>query len=406
MKKHIEQLAAIARKPARTILGLMSGTSLDGLDMALCQISGAGFQTKIAISHFETVPFSEHFQKEIRQVFAQKTVDFQKLVLLNVVVAETHAAIINETLQRWGVSPDAVDAVASHGQTVFHAPRQFHGLAQYPNATLQIGDGDHLARRTGIITLSDFRQKHLAAGGEGAPLALYGDYLLFSQPGEDRFLLNIGGIANFTFLPGNGDSSRVFATDTGPGNTLLDTAAQRYFGQPYDVDAKLAASGAVDEHLLTQMKAHPYFSLNPPVTTGPEQFSLEWALGITTHGLQVADSLAAQKNANAADLIATLTRLTADTIVDGIRKVPLTSDRKAIFLSGGGAHNPLVIAYLKEQLAGWQFSPMAELGVDGDAKEAVLFAILANETLAGTVKEGAKLGGLPLISMGKISLPG
>ncbi|MBK8967206.1 MAG: anhydro-N-acetylmuramic acid kinase [Lewinellaceae bacterium] len=406
MKKHIEQLAAIARKPARTILGLMSGTSLDGLDLALCRISGAGFQTKITVSHFETVPFSEHFQTEIRQIFAQKTVDFQKLVLLNVVVAEMHATIINDTLARWGVSPEAVDAIASHGQTVFHAPRQFHGLAQYPNATLQIGDGDHLALRTGIITLSDFRQKHLAAGGEGAPLALYGDYLLFSEPGEDRFLLNIGGIANFTFLPGNGDSSRVFATDTGPGNTLLDAAAQRYFGKPFDADARLAAGGTVDENLLAQMKAHPYFSLNPPVTTGPEQFSLDWALGITTHGLQVADALAAQKNANAADLMATLTRLTADTIVDSIRKVPLTSDRKAIFLSGGGAHNPLVIAYLTEQLAGWEFSPMADLGVDGDAKEAVLFAILANETLAGTVEDGATLGGLPLVGMGKISLPG
>ncbi|MEZ4940023.1 MAG: anhydro-N-acetylmuramic acid kinase [Saprospiraceae bacterium] len=406
MKKHIEQLAAIARKPARTILGLMSGTSLDGLDLALCRISGAGFQTKITVSHFETVPFSEHFQTEIRQIFAQKTVDFQKLVLLNVVVAEMHATIINDTLARWGVSPEAVDAIANHGQTVFHAPRQFHGLAQYPNATLQIGDGDHLALRTGIITLSDFRQKHLAAGGEGAPLALYGDYLLFSEPGEDRFLLNIGGIANFTFLPGNGDSSRVFATDTGPGNTLLDAAAQRYFGKPFDADARLAAGGTVDENLLAQMKAHPYFSLNPPVTTGPEQFSLDWALGITTHGLQVADALAAQKNANAADLMATLTRLTADTIVDSIRKVPLTSDRKAIFLSGGGAHNPLVIAYLTEQLAGWEFSPMADLGVDGDAKEAVLFAILANETLAGTVEDGATLGGLPLVGMGKISLPG
>jgi len=406
MKKHIEQLAAIARKPVRTILGLMSGTSLDGLDMALCQVSGAGFQTKISITHFETAPFSATFQREVRQVFAQKTIDFQKLVLLNVVVAETHAAIINETLQRWGVPPSAVDLIASHGQTVFHAPRQFHGMPEYPNATLQIGDGDHLARRTGIVTLSDFRQKHLAAGGEGAPLALYGDYFLFSKPGEDRFLLNIGGIANFTFLPGNGDSNRVFATDTGPGNTLLDAAAQRYFGKPYDADAHLAASGKVNENLLAQLKAHPYFSLKQPATTGPEQFSLDWALGITEYGLGIADSLAMQGKASAADLLATLTRLTADTIVEGMLRAPRTSDRKAVFLSGGGAHNPLIMTYLKKQMPGWEIRPLAQLGIEGDAKEALLFAILANETVAGEVAEGARLGGLPLIGMGKISLPG
>ncbi|MBL7774961.1 MAG: anhydro-N-acetylmuramic acid kinase, partial [Saprospiraceae bacterium] len=249
MKHNIECLAELAARPSRTILGLMSGTSLDGLDLALCAVEGAGLETTIRVTHFETVAFDEHFRRDIRRVFAQPTIDFQQLVLLHVVVAERHAAIILDTLSRWGLAPEQVDLLASHGQTVFHAPRQFHGLAGQPNATLQIGDGDHLARRTGIITLSDFRQKHLAAGGEGAPLALYGDYYLFSKKGEDRFLLNMGGIANFTFLPGDGDTAKVFATDTGPGNTLLDAAAQKYFGQAFDADARLASAGTVDTAL-------------------------------------------------------------------------------------------------------------------------------------------------------------
>lgn len=393
MKNHILQLAAIAQKPERTILGLMSGTSLDGLDLALCAVSGAGFDTRLRVTHFDTVPFDETFKSEVRRVFAQKNIDFQHLVLLNVVVAEHHAAIIKETLRRWGLQPGDVDLIASHGQTVFHAPRQFHGLPDYPNATLQIGDGDHLARRTGIITLSDFRQKHLAAGGEGAPLALYGDYYLFSQKGEDRFLLNIGGIANFTFLPGDGDAAKVFATDTGPGNTLLDALAQKYFGQPFDEDSRIAASGRIDEALLRRLKSMPYFSLPNPKTTGPEQFSLEWA---EDGGLQIKPQ----------DLMATLTRLTADTIADAIRQVPLTAGNKAIYLSGGGAHNPLVVQYLRQHLPDWPMHPMDALGVDGDAKEAVLFAILANETVAGTLMEGATLGGLPLVGMGKVSFPG
>lgn len=395
MKRHIEQLAAIAHKPARTILGLMSGTSLDGLDLALCAIEGAGFQSRLRVTHFHTAPFAETFKQEIRRVFAKMTIDFQQLVLLNVLVAEQDAAIINETLQGWGVDPKDVDLIASHGQTVFHAPRQFHGLAGYPHATLQIGDGDHIARRTGIITLSDFRQKHLAAGGEGAPLALYGDYFLFSEPGEDRFLLNIGGIANFTFLPGDGDAAKVFATDTGPGNTLLDAAAQRYFTQAFDTDARLARAGRVDEALLSRLKSHPFFTLPYPQTTGPEQFSLDWVASQAPDGLP-----------DARDLLATLSRLTADTIADGIRRVTRTADNKAVYLSGGGAHNPLVVQYLREQFPDWKIAPMAQLGVHGDAKEAVLFAVLANETVAGTTPEGAMLGGLPLVGMGKVSFPG
>ena len=247
----------------------------------------------------------------------------------------------------------------SAGQTVFHAPRIFHGLEGYPNATLQIGDGDHLARRTGIITVSDFRQKHLAAGGEGAPLALYGDYFLFSKTGEDRFLLNIGGIANFTFLPGDADSAKAFATDTGPGNTLIDRFAQELFDMPYDKDALLASTGRVDPFLLEGFKSEPYFSKPFPKTTGPEQFSRDWVESWLRRY--------PKGSVNPYDLMATLTQLSADTICEALRRVPPTVSKRRLYLSGGGAHNPMIVRILQEDFPQWRPQPMSALGSDADA---------------------------------------
>ncbi|MCC7506539.1 MAG: anhydro-N-acetylmuramic acid kinase [Saprospiraceae bacterium] len=397
MRQHFIRLARLAQQSERRIIGLMSGTSLDGLDVALCRFSGSGRTTRVVVEAFETVAYNEAFKSKIREVFARQTIDFQGLVLLNIVIAERHAAIVNDCLHRWGVPAAEVDLLASHGQTVFHAPRHFHRIPGAPNATLQIGDGDHLARRTGIITLSDFRQKHLAAGGEGAPLALYGDYFLFSNPDQDRYLLNIGGIANFTFLPADEDPARAFATDTGPGNTLIDAYAQKLFGVPYDRDALLSSAGRVDEGLLARLKEDAFFNLPLPKSTGPEQFSMAWA--------QAAIEQQPKGNPNPYDLMATLTRLTADTVAEALLAVQAGRPGAQLYTSGGGSHNPLILKYLKEKLNNWQISPMAQLGVDGDAKEAVLFAVLANETLAGDAAGEAILGGVPLVGMGKISLP-
>jgi anhydro-N-acetylmuramic acid kinase len=396
VKSDILHLAAISRKRTRIILGLMSGTSLDGLDLALCACTGSGLRTRVQVLKFTTMPYDEAFKTSIRQVFAQRQVDLQHLTLLNVVIAERHAAIINQCLQDWQIDPATVDLIASHGQTVFHAPRIFHGILDAPNATLQLGDGDHLARRTGIITLCDFRQKHLAAGGEGAPLALYGDYLLFSKKGQDRFLLNIGGIANFTFLPADGNGA--FATDTGPGNTLIDAFARSLFEVDYDRDALLASAGRIDEYLLTLLKSDPFFDKPFPKTTGPEQFSMAWA--------QSAFDQQPKGRPNPYDQMATLTRLTAETIADAIRKVPISSARPKVFTSGGGAHNLLLLKHLKQLLPNYAFQQIAKLGIDGDAKEAVLFAVLANETVAGAHPAWMQPGDLPAISMGKICLPG
>ncbi len=398
MRNHVQHLAALAEQPVRRIIGLMSGTSLDGLDVALCACTGTGTITKVVVEHFATEPYDDVFKAEIRRVFAKKEVDFQHLTLLNVLIAERFTAIVLDCLRQWEVDPRSVDLIASHGQTVFHAPRIFHGLAGYPNATLQIGDGDHLAFLTGITTISDFRQKHLAAGGEGAPLALYGDYLLFSQPGEDRFLLNLGGIANFTFLPGDSDSAKAFATDTGPGNTLIDAFARVLFGVPYDADALLASAGVVEAGLFEQLRSDPFFAASFPKTSGPEHFSATWVESVIQH--------LPKGHNNPYNLLATLTKLTAVTVAEALLRVPLTVGQPVLYISGGGAHNPLIWKYLEEILTGWTIHPMDKLGIDGDAKEAVLFAVLANETVAGEAQEGQKLGGLPLFGMGKISFPG
>ena len=181
MHTHIEKLHAIAAKDYRRIIGLMSGTSVDGLDIAVCGFIGNGMDTAITVEHFKTVSYDDDFKKEIKSVFSIKQVDLEKLCLLNPWVALQQAKMINDSLKEWGIKNEAIDVIASHGQTIYHAPLSLHKQQKFGNATLQIGDGDHLAVATGIITISDFRQKHIAAGGEGAPLAVYGDYLIFSK---------------------------------------------------------------------------------------------------------------------------------------------------------------------------------------------------------------------------------
>ncbi|SDL84494.1 anhydro-N-acetylmuramic acid kinase [Siphonobacter aquaeclarae] len=397
MSQQLSRLYSISRKETRQIIGLMSGTSLDGLDIALCAVSGSGLNTSVRLRNFATVPYSEEVKTRIRTVFARKEVDFQYLIVLNEWIGMLHAEMITNCLQEWGVAAEEVDCIASHGQTVFHAPAHQHGLPDMPNATLQIGDGDHIAVRTGIITLSDFRQKHLAAGGEGAPLAVYGDYLLFSKKEENRLMLNMGGIANFTYLPRTLDASSVFVTDTGPGNTLLDAFSQKLFGLPYDKDAALARAGTVHTALLNALKNNPFFDAPFPKTTGPEVFNTAYVLK--------AQQETGTREISGEDLLATLTAFSAETIVAAIRQIILPGERYSLYASGGGMHNPLLMAYIQQELPEMKLAPSDDLGISGDAKEAVLFAILANETLAGEAVDYGSREGVPSVHMGKISLP-
>jgi anhydro-N-acetylmuramic acid kinase len=401
MNTNIKSLYRIAQKPIRTIIGLMSGTSLDGLDVALCKISGAEKNTAVTLQKFKTIPYSEVIKTEIRKVFAQKTIDFQHLALLNEWIGILHANLVLDCLQEWEVAPNEVDLIASHGQTVMHAPKILHQQAQFPNATLQIGDGDHIAVRTGIITVSDFRQKHVAAGGEGAPLAVYGDYYLFGSEKENRIMLNLGGIGNFTFLPQNQNPENVFVTDTGTGNTLIDTFVKLHYPEmSYDKDAQIARKGNVNPDLLQALKNNPFFKGPFPKTTGPELFNLDY--------IKRAMSESQTQNLAVADVLATLTRFSAETaaeaILFAINQSEATTDTITVYVSGGGIHNPLLMEYLKELLP-CSFKNTNDLGISGDAKEAILFAVLANETVAGGATNFGAKKGIPSVTMGKISFP-
>jgi anhydro-N-acetylmuramic acid kinase len=401
MNANLKTLYQIGEKPVRHIIGLMSGTSLDGLDVALCAVSGDGESTKVTILQFCTVDYTDETKAQIRQVFAKKTIDFQHLALLNGWIGQLHARMILQCLERWKIAPSTVDLIASHGQTVMHAPAALHKQAQFGNSTLQIGDGDHIAVTTGIITISDFRQKHIAAGGEGAPLAVYGDYYLFSKRGEDRIMLNMGGIANFTYLPGSLKAEDVFVTDTGTGNTLLDASTRQNFpDMAYDKDANIAKQGTVSAPLLSALMSHAFFAQAFPKTTGPELFNLEY--------LQDAQLASNTSKLSVPDVMATLTHFSALTISQAIRQCIASTGSELsnfnIYMSGGGAHNPLLVELLKNQLP-CGFYRTDDLGIAGDAKEAVLFAILANETVAGGKSNFGERKGIPSVAMGKISFP-
>ena len=401
MNKNLKNLYQIAQKPSRKIIGLMSGTSMDGLDVALCEISGAGESTKVKLLNFDTVDYSEEIKTEIRKVFAKQTIDFQHLALLNEWIGVLHADMILACLKRWNIATYEVDLVASHGQTVMHAPKILHQQEKFPNATLQVGDGDHIAVKTGIITLSDFRQKHLAAGGEGAPLAVYGDYFIFGKKGENRIMLNMGGIANFTYLPTTMNPEEVFVTDTGTGNTLIDAFIRHYFPEKaYDKDAEIARQGAVNQLLLNELKSDNFFKTAFPKTTGPELFSIEY--------VKKAQAKSNTEHISVNDLLATLTRFSAETIAEAVNFTINNTSYNIkdfnVYMSGGGMHNPLLVSWLKELLP-CNFLKTNDLGISGDAKEAVLFAILANETVSGGGSDFGSRRGIPSVSMGKISFP-
>jgi anhydro-N-acetylmuramic acid kinase len=397
MHQNIQELYQIAKKPIRKVIGLMSGTSMDGLDIAFCEITGDGLTTKVQLLHFITVPYDQHMKEQILSVFSKENVSLQNLTLLNAWIATQHANMVNASLKTWGVGAKEVDLIASHGQTIYHAPKSLHPTDEFDNATLQIGDGDHIAVKTGIITLSDFRQKHIAAGGEGAPLALYGDYLLCGSETENRLLLNIGGISNFTYLPANAKLNEVCSTDTGPGNTLIDAYMRKHYNKSFDKDAAIAKEGIVQEDLLNKLLEEHFFNLPIPKTIGPELFNIAF--------VEKAIQALGHKQISVPDIITTLTLFTATTMVDAIYKFIPRSESFTVYTSGGGMHNPMIMQHLKSLLPNIQIESSEKLGIQPDAKEAILFAVLANEAVAGTpMMAGNNATKIP-VSMGKISFP-
>ena len=397
MTESIQKLYQISLKEKRKIIGLMSGTSFDGLDIALCEISGNGKNTQLQLLNFTTYPYTLDFRRELSSVISKKNIDMPLLCKMNASIGINHGIMVNNMLDKWGISNNEIDIIASHGQTVFHAPATLFN--HEVNSTLQLGDGDHIAIQTGIITISDFRQKHIAARGEGAPLATYGDYLLFADNKKDRILLNIGGIANFTFIPSNADFKNVISTDTGPGNTLMDQLIRhKYSDKLYDNNAEIALKGKVNEQLFSTLFDHPFFLQPFPKTTGPELFNINF--------IQSCIEKSNTINIPFEDIMATLNKLTSTSICKAIDFYINESTDYEILISGGGIHNPLLMKSIQTHFGENHIKKFEELNFNPDAKEALLFAVLANEMIAGNkeiFEEGTKA--MPNVSMGKISFP-
>lgn len=403
MHNHIKRLVESAEKESRLIIGLMSGTSLDGLDIALCDIRGCGTTTQVKVLQFTTCEYPEHVKEKVRQVFAKSLVDLEYLTLLNGWLGTYHGQLIVDTLAHWDIANHDIDVIASHGQTIYHSPAHQHQYSEFGNGTLQIADADHIAVVTRITTLSDFRQKHIAAGGEGAPLAHYGDFYYFSSKKEHRLLLNIGGIANLTWLPKNCAFSQVLCSDIGAGNTIMDAYMQRHFQVMYDQNGAVAKSGKVNQALLDSLMAATFIKREMPKTTGPEVFNLALLSQAQT------DSNTDHLSHN--DVMATLNMFSAKVIAEHITLlssyVIQVNESVNVYVSGGGYHNTLLMAQVIAQLSSdYNVMSSQALGISPDAKEAVLFAMLANETLVGesTSVKGESNQNQP-ITMGKISFP-
>lgn len=381
MNKQLIKLSKIAQKHSRLIVGLMSGTSLDGLDIALCECGAHS----VSVKEFKTVEYDSILRARLSSIQSKQTVNLQEICELNTELAHSSANWVLEALDEWEISKNKIDLIASHGQTIYHHPTDIQ------TSTLQIVDGDHIAAKTGIITISDFRQKHTALGGQGAPLAALMDERLFRHQSKNRMLLNLGGIANFTWLPSKENEEEIVTSDIGPANTLINEAMQKYFGQPFDEDGKIALSGTVHSELLKYLLLEPYFRKPFPKTTGQEEFNLALVE-------QLMESY--QIKLDPKDFIATLTGVTVKSIVRAFDNI-VEEGKYELFISGGGIHNPVIMSGLKENLSTAEFKDFEELGIPSDAKEAALMAFLANALVLGdrfVVNRGK-------VSLGKISLP-
>lgn len=387
----MKRLIAIHEKPVRRVVGLMSGTSVDGIDAALVEIEGAGPGAGVDLIQFRTYPFAPEIRERIHAAFGPGST--KDLCELNFLLGEAFAQAVLKIIAEAGLAPADVDLVGSHGQTVFHIPKASPGV----NSTLQIGEASVIAERTGIPVVCDFRTRDIAAGGDGAPLVPYADFVLFNEPDRCRALQNIGGIANVTILPGTRDE--VFAFDTGPGNMVIDHVARAAAADEtaFDEDGKLSALGIPDEALVARLLAHPFLALPPPKTTGREMFGREFSQEL----VQAHDPL------GLLDLLASVVRLTADSIHRAYRDFIFPRYKvDEVIISGGGVHNRTLMARLRELFAPVPVRALEDLGLSSDAKEAVAFAILANETIAGNAGNvPSATGALRQVVLGKIVPP-
>lgn len=359
----------------------MSGTSVDAIDAALVRIADAdgGARRAVEVLAASEMPFDPAIRRAIFDLFPPNPAPVIAVATLDVLLGEAFAAATLALLATAGVTPEAVDLIGSHGQTIYHAPRppRGSGAALAAPVTVQIGSAAVIAARTGITTVYDFRVADLARGGEGAPLVPYVDYLLLGDA-RSLALQNVGGIGNVTVIERGKGAAGVFAFDTGPGNMVIDAMAEAVSGGrlTYDADGALAAAGTPSPQLLPDLLEHPFLTQAPPKSTGREDFGAEFAAVMREKGRELGLS--------DADLLATATAFTARSIADAYRRFVLPRVAlEAVALAGGGARNPTLRRMLAEELAPLPIRIVEDYGIPGDAKEAIAFAILAYETAHG-----------------------
>src|SRR5216684_3281934 len=360
------------------VLGLMSGTSADAIDVALARISGAPPHPNAKLLNHTSIDFPPQLRKEILRVAEQQPISAGDFSQLNFRLGEAFAEAALAACRRFRLSPRKIALIGSHGQTIFHQGRPVSYLGRRTASTLQIGESAIIAARTGITTIADFRPADIAQGGQGAPLVPYADYLLYRHEKIGRISLNLGGIANVTVIPANARPSHILAFDTGPANMLIDALVAHFTHgrQRYDKEARLAQQGRSIPALIDELMRDPYLKLPPPKSTGREYYGRSYVENLLRLGRR--------HHAKSNDLIRAATIFTALSIVDALNRFVLPKAKiHQLIVSGGGAHNPLILAQLAAALPQIEIVGSPQLGVPEDAKEAFAFAVLAYETFRG-----------------------
>ncbi len=386
------RIGEIAAKDKMRVVGLMSGTSVDGVDVAVVDIT----KQKVHLLAFDVFPYPTALRREILRLCRPETARLDNICHYNFVLGEIFADAVIKLCRKSGISLSSIDLVGSHGQTIYHNPRGKRYNRTAIRSTLQIGEPSVIAHRTGITTIADFRPRDMAAGGEGAPLVPYADYVLFSHNRLSRAVQNIGGIANVTFLPRGCKQDDIIAFDTGPGNMVIDSVIQLISGDKkrFDPAGKMAAQGEVDKRLLNEMLRHPFLRRRPPKSTGREEFGIPFANRIYKQ--------ATQKGLTDFCLVATVTAFTANSIARAYHQfLPTPPDE--VILCGGGSHNNTLVEMLQSKLPNAKMLSTDDFGISVDAREAVSFAILAWATINGLTNNvpGATGANRPVV-LGKI----
>lgn len=348
-------------------IGLMSGTSLDGIDVALVDIEGTEQSMRLKLLSFETYDYPDNLLKQIKEVIEEKDLSLQKVSALNFALAYQYVDAVKKLCRANNIVSEQLAFVASHGQTIFHQP--FKEGAFQPS-TLQLGDASIMANALKTTVVSNFREADMAVGGQGAPIVPYSEYLLYRSDEKDRILQNIGGIGNLTFIPKKAKLDDLIAFDTGPGNMVIDSLVTHFYNESFDRDGMYAARGIVKNDLVDKWLSLPYFSQPYPKSTGRELF-----------GKKFIDEILADNEFQADDLIASATFFTAKSIT--YHAAQLTSNTTELIIGGGGAHNKTLISMLKTLLPDYfEVRTQEDFGISSDAKEAVAMTVLAQHTLA------------------------